>query len=161
MTISEWVIIATIVILSTGLHFLQWKSIKKLQEKYHKIFESNDIEDIDSLIELFAEKFHNIEKNQKKIFTEIDKHAKILSQSLQHITLYRFNPFKDMGGDNSFVLVLLDAQMNGVLLTALTMRDTCRIYAKELNAGKSLIPLHSEEQRILQEVLNDFKKKNT
>lgn len=157
---NEWIVIGIVTIASIAGHIWQWRQTASLRKKYQNIFKSNDVEDIDGLVEAFSQKFRHIEKNQKRIFTELDEHASMLSQSVQHVSLYRFNPFKDMGGDNSFVLVLLDPDLNGLLLTSLTMRDTSRVYAKELRSGKSTVPLHQEEKRILQEVLIDFEAKS-
>jgi hypothetical protein len=150
---NEWIAISIVAGISLGGFIWQSRQTASLRKKYQNIFKSNDVEDIDGLVEAFSQKFRHIEKNQKRIFTELDEHASMLSQSVQHVSLYRFNPFKDMGGDNSFVLVLLDPDLDGILLTSLTMRDTSRVYAKELKAGKSLVPLHQEEKRILQEAL--------
>lgn len=159
-SMNEWIVIGIVVIVSIGAHIWQFRQTTQLRRKYQTIFKSNDVEDIDGLVEAFSQKFRHIEKNQKRIFTELDDHASMLSQSVQHVSLYRFNPFKDMGGDNSFVLVLLDQDLNGLLLTSLTMRDSSRVYAKELKSGKSMMPLHQEEKRILQEALIAFEAKS-
>lgn len=71
--------------------------------------------------------------------------------SIQKTGFHRFNPFDDTGGDNSFILALLDRDNNGVLITALYMRDSMRIYAKKVEEGKTKQQLSEEEYRILEE----------
>lgn len=51
------------------------------------------------------------------------------------VNLVRFNPFNDLGGDQSFILVLLNEQQDGVVVTSLHSRDRTRIYAKPLKNG--------------------------
>lgn len=70
---------------------------------------------------------------------------------IQKIGLLRFNPFKDTGGDQSFVLALVDAQNTGVIITALYSRSGTRWYAKNITEGKGAEhELSDEEKKALQ-----------
>jgi hypothetical protein len=71
-----------------------------------------------------------------------------------HFSLLRFNPFSDTGGEQSFVLSLLDGGGNGILLTSLHGRGMTRIYAKRVIAGKSDQELSAEEKKALSQALN-------
>lgn len=55
---------------------------------------------------------------------------------IQKVGLLRFNPFKDTGGDQSFILALLDAKDTGAVVTALYSRSGTRWYAKKVIEGK-------------------------
>jgi len=69
---------------------------------------------------------------------------------LQKIGFYRFNPFNDTGGDQSFVLSLLDNKNNGMVFTFLHSRDATRVYAKKVLNGKSdKFPLSKEEEAVI------------
>jgi len=91
-------------------------------------------------------------KNQSDI-QEIKKEIQnIKYMDLEHIqkmSLVRFNPFKEIGGDHSFSLALLDGKENGVVITTLHTRDRTRVYAKEILKGKSAFELSSEEKKAL------------
>jgi hypothetical protein len=70
---------------------------------------------------------------------------------IQKIGLLRFNPFKDTGGDQSFILVLTDANDTGVMLTSLYSRAGTRWYAKRIEKGKGVEhALSDEEKKALQ-----------
>jgi len=69
-------------------------------------------------------------------------------------SLVRFNPFSDTGGEQSFVLSLLDGVGNGILLTSLHGRGMTRIYAKKVTAGKADQELSAEEKSALSQALN-------
>jgi len=52
------------------------------------------------------------------------------------INVTRFNPFNDLGGDQSFILTILDQDNTGVIVTSLHNRDITRIYAKAIKNGE-------------------------
>jgi len=63
------------------------------------------------------------------------------------INILRFNPFEDVGGDQSFILTLLDENSNGAILTSLHNRDITRVYAKPIKNGQGdNITLSKEEK---------------
>lgn len=73
--------------------------------------------------------------------------------SVQKVGFLRFNPFNDTGGDNSFILAMLDRKNNGVILTSLYTRDGMRIYAKHVEEGKTKQQLSEEEHGVLEETI--------
>lgn len=71
---------------------------------------------------------------------------------IQKIGLVRFNPFKDTGGDQSFVLSLVDGNDTGVIISGLYTRSGTRWYAKKVVKGKSIgHDLSDEEKKSLRE----------
>lgn len=66
---------------------------------------------------------------------------------IQKIGLIRFNPFKDTGGDQSFILSLIDAKETGVVITALYSRSGTRWYAKRVVNGKGAEHELSEDEK--------------
>ena len=65
----------------------------------------------------------------------------------------RFNPFADTGGDQSFAIALLDAEGNGVVLSSLHSRTDTRIFAKQVQGGRSRHQLSDEEQDAIRRAL--------
>ena len=66
---------------------------------------------------------------------------------IQKVGLVRFNPFKDTGGDQSFILSLVDGNDTGVIISGLYARSGTRWYAKRVVKGKSLEHELSEEEK--------------
>ena len=77
--------------------------------------------------------------------------------SIQKVGFLRFNPFQDTGGDNSFVLAMLDQKNDGVLLSSLYTRGGVRIYGKQIKNGQSKHQLSEEEKKVMDETLNPTK----
>lgn len=71
---------------------------------------------------------------------------------IQKVGLMRFNPFKDTGGDQSFILSLIDGNNTGIIISGLYSRSGTRWYAKKIVNGKSVeYELSDEEKQALKE----------
>jgi hypothetical protein len=68
---------------------------------------------------------------------------------IQKIGLIRFNPFKELGGDHSFSMAILDSHSSGIIITSLHTRDRTRVYMKDIKKGKSSFELSTEEKSAL------------
>lgn len=75
---------------------------------------------------------------------KIEKEGKF---HIQKVGLTRFNPFKDTGGDQSFILSLVDANDTGVIISGLYSRSGTRWYAKKVTQGKGVEHDLSEEEK--------------
>lgn len=77
--------------------------------------------------------FYKKNQSSQKILTEADLKSGL---SGLRVGLTRFNPFEDLGGDQSFMLCLLDQNNSGVIITSLHNRDITRVYAKPIKNGE-------------------------
>lgn len=68
---------------------------------------------------------------------------------VQHVGVVRFNPFSDKGGDQSFVLAILDDHADGAVVSALHGRTDVRVYAKPVIGGQSTYTLTAEEKEAI------------
>lgn len=91
-----------------------------------------------------------IEAAQKTITQLVDRCATIEKDGrlhIQRIGLLRFNPFKDTGGDQSFIVSILDGNNTGVVISGLHSRSGTRWYAKRVVSGKGVEYKLSEEEK--------------
>ncbi|MHB8730298.1 MAG: DUF4446 family protein [bacterium] len=72
-----------------------------------------------------------------------------LPSTVQTVSVVRFNPFPEMGGNMSFSIALLDARANGVVISVLNDRTGSRIYGKPVEGGVSAQKLSDEEQQAI------------
>ena len=79
--------------------------------------------------------------------SQLINQLKKLDHYPQKISLTRFNPFSNVGGDQSFILVLLDNFNSGVIITSLHNRNNTRIYAKQIKNGKGIDAALSTEEK--------------
>jgi len=102
----------------------------------------------DSLIKDVASSKKDID--QLKTYSEkLHKEGQL---HIQKVGLLRFNPFKDTGGDQSFILSLSDANDTGVIISGLYSRSGTRWYTKRIVNGKGVEhELSEEEKKVLKE----------
>ena len=101
-------------------------------------------------------------KALKEEFVKIKKDFEILREknsfNVQKIGIVRFNPFKEVGGNQSFSLALLDGNDNGIVITSLYTREENRVYGKPIKNGQSEYLLSEEEKKAIELAKNSNQK---
>ncbi len=133
------VVVIWLVVL-TAVYFYSLRGLTNLSKQVGK----KDLSTI--LNKLLSERGKSI-KDIKGLREEIEKLEKEVNLHVQKVGLVRFNPFKEIGGDHSFSLALLDGEDTGVILTGLHTRQRTRLYVKYINKGKSEYDLSKEEEK--------------
>ena len=105
---------------------------------------------------LFKKQQKSVEVTPKDLLRRVQAlEAKL--ESMQHaitkIGIIRFNPFKEIGGDQSFSIALLDEQHNGVVVTSYYGRELNRVYAKSIQNGVSVQELSEEEKEAVEKAI--------
>jgi len=70
------------------------------------------------------------------------------------VGIIRFNPFSEVGGDQSFSLALLNESNDGVVITSLYTRQENRVYGKPIKNGQSEYTLSEEEKQAIEKAKN-------
>lgn len=94
-----------------------------------------------TLNEILNELFRKEERIYKDVGNLVKRFDKLEQEGMLHVQkigLLRFNPFKDTGGDQSFILAILDAHDTGVVISSLHTRSGTRWYAKKVVKGKGV-----------------------
>ncbi|MCD6147857.1 DUF4446 family protein [bacterium] len=107
-------------------------------------------ENITELLKQFKELKEQIQNTSKRIKSLEEKNKWML----QKIGIVRFNPFRDMGGNQSFSLAILDGNNTGVVITSLYTKEGNRFYAKGIKKGQSEYPLSQEEKKAIENAIN-------
>lgn len=134
-----------------GLSYVLW-TLSGIKKKLAIVFGEGSDADVDShqqALRRIARIETKIEAAEPRL---LDVEQSALT-SVQKVAFQRFNPFQDTGGDNSFVLALLDKENSGVVLSSLYTREGVRVYGKRVEQGSSRHPLSEEEKKVLAEAL--------
>lgn len=126
-----------------GVSFFLFRSISH----YNRLVRGKDKKGLQEILERVLKE---IRTSKKEIDALKEKVLGLEENSLLHIQkigLLKFNPFKDIGGEQSFVLSLLDAKDNGVVITSLHSRETTRFYIKRVKKGKGVNYELSKEEK--------------
>ncbi len=147
----EAVIILAGVVLSV---FFVWNiclsyNLSKIKKRTRSFFASSEAKDLEEIIYKQIKKTSEIDCEIKKIIEDNKKIKDNLSECIQKVGVVRFNPFGDVGGNQSFVIALLDNSSDGVIIQGLYSRDGVRVYSKEIKEGKSEYTLGKEEKEAI------------
>ena len=123
-----------------------------------ELFGKREGKDIDQVLEKYV-------KSVKKYFNDIEElkdfsHElyKMAEKSIQKIGFVRFNPFGDVGGDQSFCIALLNLKNSGIVITSMFGRDGTRIYSKQIVNSQSQYHLADEEKKAIEDAVANYKK---
>src|SRR3990167_769900 len=130
------------------LTYFLWKALAH----YNKLGQGLKEKNFKSIMETLLKDVGIAKKDIDNLKLYCDKIQKEGFLHIQKIGLVRFNPFKDTGGDQSFILSLVDGNDTGVIISGLYARSGTRWYAKRVVEGKSLeLELSDEEKKALKE----------
>ncbi len=90
--------------------------------------------------------FKNLKKDFKEMSIELNNLKKESKFSVQKVGVVRFNPFKNLGGNQSFSVALLDGNNDGIIITSFYNRNGNRIFGKPIKKGRSIYLLSKEEK---------------
>jgi hypothetical protein len=96
------------------------------------------------------EQFKVLEGSFDKLTLEFENLKKEHQFSVQKVGIIRFNPFSEVGGDQSFSIALLDGNDDGLVITSFYTREGNRVYGKPIKNGKSQYALSQEEIKVIE-----------
>ena len=138
--------------LVVGLISVIWVSILtflflQLSSHYNKVTKGISTKTLKSILDHILSQLEIANKDIDQLKKRCDTLEKDGLLHVQKIGLLRFNPFKDTGGDQSFIISFVDANDTGVVISGLYSRSGTRWYAKKVVAGKGLEHELSEEEK--------------
>lgn len=104
---------------------------------YNSLTAKTNKKNISDILDFLVQKedFHNSEITGLK--KQIEKLIKEEKTHYQKIGFLRFNPFERVGGEQSFIIALLNEEETGIVLNFLYIREGIRVYAKKVKKGFS------------------------
>ncbi len=153
--IQENLVIISLATLALGLVllilnvFLALK-VRKINKKNKIFFSGREGKDLEAVILEQNKALKEFDKDIQELFEISNRVHNLALKSLHRVGIVRFNPFKDIGGDQSFAIALLDGKNSGLVISSLHTREGTRVYAKPVVNGESQkYPLTEEEKQAI------------
>ena len=137
------------------LLFLLWITLlqiqlSKLKNKNKTFFAESSVKNIEELILAHSKNLKLLDKDIQELYNISNQINNLASRGFHKFALIRFNPFKDVGGDQSFSLALLNGKNDGITISSLFTREGAGIYSKSIINGVSeKHPLTEEEKEAI------------
>jgi len=146
---SIYISIFGVVLAVLSLIFTIWTlgKIKAVKSDLEIFFAGKKAIDLESVLMNHSNEISNIDKEIQELFEISNKIHNLSNRSIHKVGIIRFNPFKDIGGDQSFALALLDGKDSGITISSLHTREGTRIYSKPIVKGVSEKYTLTEEEK--------------
>ena len=144
-TIVLIVLLLLVIFLFGWVAFVEYR-YQKLASSFRLLMTGRGGVDLEATLTDFVARMNRVEQVTQGVAQRVDDLQVQLPYYVQHVGVVRFNPFQDKGGDQSFVIAILDAHADGAVITSLSSRTDTRIYAKPVVGGQSTYTLNNEEK---------------
>jgi len=145
MISTEYLLIIILSIIVLVLVGLVWR----MEYRLKKLFRGKKGSDIEESITVINEAINGLKDAHFKATERLDVHNKKLGQSLRGIHTVRFNPFPELGSNQSFAIAILNESGDGVILSSLYTRERVSVFAKPIKNMRSEYELTDEEKEAL------------
>lgn len=148
-----------ILILLVWLIFVQ-KSLSALKQKNTELFAGNKVSSLEELIISQTKNLKTLDKDIQELYEISNQINNLAFRGIHKTAMIRFNPFKEVGGDQSFAIALLNGKNSGIVISSLYTREGTRVYSKNIVNGKAeKYPLTEEELKAIELALVSESKK--
>ena len=127
--------------------------VRRLERSLDALTRGDDGTSLSAIVETHLDKVYAMGRQVDLLDVRATTLERDGRKALQRLGIVRYNPFEDTGGNQSFVVALLDADGDGVVLTSLHTRQATRMYAKPVRDGRSDASLSAEEVEALANAL--------
>jgi len=120
-----------------------------LKQRLNQALGGTNADSLETTLATYLGRVEQVDQRLTHLSSEYEKLSVAASLASQKISIVRYNPFGDTGGDQSFSLAVLDAHDSGYVLSSIHGRQGTRIYVKPIDLGKSKYRLTTEEKQAL------------
>jgi len=122
----------------------------KLKKHYNRLIINSGKANLSEILDTVLDGLSDNRNDTQALKKKIDELTEVGQTHIQKVGIVRYNPFKDKGFDQSFILALLDNKDNGVILTSIHNRSVTRWYAKNVKQGQGVdFQLSDEEKKAI------------
>ena len=117
-----------------------------LKKKLDEIFAGDKAKNLEEVILQQTKSLKTLDKDIQELYEISNQINNLALRSVHKVGIVRFNPFKDVGGNQSFAIALLNGKDCGIVISSLYTREGTRVYSKNVQNGISeKYPLTEEE----------------
>ena len=132
--------------------------LNKLYRRYDIFMRGKDAETLEDTIMDIMDEMEELQEKDRSSKDAMKQLSRQIKSSFQKFGYVKYNAFKGMGGNLSFVIAMLDNNNSGFILDVVHSREGCYIYLKEVEEGATEVLLGGEEQEALEQALGYVKR---
>jgi hypothetical protein len=121
----------------------------KLNRLYKRLTKGTSGGNLEEILHGYMGTVNDVASASMSVKDRLDSLDKRQFTCLNRVGLVRFDAFEEVGGEQSFAVVVLDSARNGFALSSVYSRSDVRVYAKHIRGGQPSHPLTKEEERAM------------
>ena len=126
---------------------------RKLYRRYDIFMRGKDAETLEDTILDLLDETAVLQTSDRESRDQLKSLTRQVRASYQKIGIVKYNAFKGLGGNLSFVIALLDDNNSGFILNSVHSREGCYLYMKDVEKGSTDVLLGAEEKEALEMAL--------
>lgn len=142
--------LSVLVIILIVLYVSNLLKVKKLSGRLDRLCMGSDAESLEEEIGKIIEDNQYLKSTTEQHKGNIKTLYKRMAMACQKTALVKYDALDQMGGQLSFVIVMLDEKDNGFILNSVHTSATNYIYSKEVRSGECDVELGIEEEMALE-----------
>jgi hypothetical protein len=128
--------------------------VSNINKKSEVFFKGKNGEDLEVLILKNTADIKTMDSEIQELYNISNTIHGLAQKSVHKVGIIRFNPFNDIGGDQSFCVALLNGQNTGVVISSLHTKEGTRVYAKPVKKGaEDKYPFTEEEKKAVKSAI--------
>ena len=153
MEVSVWVAVAAGVpgVIALVVCLLLWLSVRRLRTAQQVLLPDGSSAGLVDRQATLQRAMGRLEDGLHDLEALVERQGEVtersLRTSLRFQGMVRYDAYRDMGGQQSWSIALIDGNQSGAVVTSLHARDHARVYLKELVEGTPGQRLSPEEER--------------
>lgn len=153
MEVDAWVVVAAGVpgVLALVGVLLLWISVHRSRAAQRVLLPDGTSDGLIDRQAALQRAMARLEEGLRDLQSLVERQGQVTEQSLlttlRFQGMVRYDAYRDMGGQQSWSIALLDGNQSGAVVTSLHARDHARVYLKELVDGTPGQRLSPEEER--------------
>ena len=147
------IVLAVLLIVFVVLSFVMMSKLNKAQKRYQELLNGDTGKSLEASIADNVAKLNELIAKNEQLDCDYKDMRSLFESSVQKVAVQRFCAFKDMGGDLSYAVAMLDYHNTGVVFSSIFGRQESCTYVKPIIEGKSEYPLSDEEKKVLAEAI--------
>jgi len=128
-------------------------TMNRMLKKYEKFMRGKNAENLDEALEANFDKVDELILSHQRSMMKLDATMNSINSTYQKMGIVKYNAFKEMGGNLSFALALLNNDNTGFIITSMHGRESCYTYIKEVINGQCYSAMGDEEREALNKAM--------
>lgn len=153
-------VLSLLVILLAAFLWQAHRRLRRLEHSLTTFLSGKDGQSLEGVLLSTRESVKLLDEEIQELFAISNSLHQLGAKSLHKSAVMRFNPFKEVGGNQSFAVALLNGKNTGVVFSSLHTREGTRAYAKPVkNGAADGFPFTEEEKAVIHEAIQSTQEK--